>query len=87
MEDDIRQHINSLGKVLLQYRRIIDRVFFRGKGIQIATHTLQTINHLQGMTTVRPLKSDMLTEMSQSLLSHFLITSSGSYDIAAIHHR
>ena len=57
-----------------------------GKGIQVATQLLQTIDNLDGVAMLGALKRQMLAEVSHTLLARQLITRAGSYLVATVNH-
>ena len=58
-EDDVTQQVYRLVQMVFQDSRIEYRIFLIGKGIEVATHTLQTIQYLQGRALLSTLKSCM----------------------------
>ena len=85
-EDDVTKQIDSPGKVFALYGRIEHGVLLVGKGVEIASDTLQVIEDLQGRTTTRSLERRMFAKMGQSLLARCLMTGTGIDAYAAVNH-
>ena len=47
-EDDVAQQVDRLIQVVFQDSSIEHRILLIGKGIEVAAHTLQTIEYLNG---------------------------------------
>ena len=86
VEDDIRQEVDGLGEVLLRYSRIKHSILLVGKGVQLATHTLQSIDHLQGTAMLRTFEGHVLTEMRKSLFARQFVARADSQVITTPHH-
>ena len=63
--------------MFLQNGSVEDGVLLIGKGIEVATHTLKTVQNLKSRPPFRTLKGDMLAEMSHTFLSGSLLTGTG----------
>ena len=86
MEDDVGKQVHGSCDVLLQDGGVIHRALLVGVGIQVASHTLQTVEYVPGLSALGALEGDVLAEVSQALLTRFLVAGAGVYLIAAIHH-
>ena len=73
-EDNVTEQVYRPIQMVLQDGGIEYRIFLIGKGIEVATHTLQTIQYLQRLALLSTLKSCMFTEMSQPILAQSLLT-------------
>ena len=78
VEDDIRQHIDSVHEVFFGDGCIEDGILLIRKGIQLATHAFEGIDDLQGMAALSTLEGHVLTEMGQSFFSRQFITRANS---------
>ena len=86
VEHNIRQQVHRLGEVVLRDGGIEHGVLLVSKGVQLPAHTLQGVDHLQGIAVLSAFEGHVLTEMRQSFLSRLLVTSPSRYLIATIHH-
>ena len=86
MEDDIRQHVDCLGEVLFGDGSIEGGILLIGEGIELATHTLQGVDDLNGITTGCSFEGHVLAEMGHTYLLSCFIACASSYLIATIHH-
>ena len=86
VEDDVGKQVHGPCDVLLQDGGVIHRSLLVGVGIQVAAHTLQTVEYVPGFSAFGALESDVLAEMRQALLARLLVAGAGVYLVAAIHH-
>ena len=86
VEDDVGKQVHGPCDVLLQDGGVIHRALLVGVGIQVAAHTLQTVEYVPGFSAFGALEGDVLAEVSQALLARLLVAGTGVYLIAAIHH-
>ena len=86
VEDDVGKQVHGPCDVLLQDGGVIHRALLVGVGIQVAAHTLQTVENVPGFSAFGALEGDVLAEVSQALLARFLVAGTGIYLIAAVHH-
>ena len=86
VEDDVGKQVHGPCDVLLQDSGVIHCSLLVGVGIQVAAHTLQTVENMPRFPAFGALEGDVLAEVSQALLARFLVAGTGVYLIAAIHH-
>ena len=86
VKHDVRQQIHRLGEMLLRHGGIEHGVLLIGKGIKLAPHALQVVDHLQGTAPRRTLEGHVLTEVRQSLLARQFIARPSRNLITAIDH-
>ena len=86
----VKHHIgkqrDGFGYMLLLDGCIKRGILLIGKGIQVATQLLQTIDNLDGVAMLGALKRQMLAEVSHTLLARQLIACAGSYLVTAVNH-
>ena len=86
VEHNVSEQRDGTFDIVTQHRSVIDRVFLRRKGIQVAANTLQFIKYLQRGAFLCPFKRGMLHKVSHAFLSRQFVARSCSYGITAIHH-
>ena len=72
-EDNIRQQVDSAGKVFLLDSRIKHGVFFIGEGIQVSTDTLQAIEYLDSGTAMSALETHVFAKMGYALFASLFV--------------
>ena len=87
VEDDIRQQFDGQTEVVAVDGGIKRGIFLIGKSVELAAHTLQGVDNLQGVALTGALEGHVLAEVGQSLLAGGLVARAGGNLIAAIHHR
>ena len=86
VEDNIRQHIHSLGEVLLRDGSIKSGVFFVGESVKLTTQALQRVDDLKGIALLCALECHVLTEMGHTFLARLFVTGSCSNLVATVDH-
>ena len=86
VEDDVGKQVHGPCDVLLQDGGVIHRALLVGVGIQVAAHTLQTVENVPCLAAFGALEGDVLAEVSQAFLARLLVAGAGIYLVAAIHH-
>ena len=86
VEDDVGKQVHGPCDVLLQDGGVIHRALLVGVGIQVAAHTLQTVENVPRFPAFGALEGDVLAEVSQALLARLLVAGAGIYLVAAVHH-
>ncbi len=85
-KNNVAKQVDSPRKVFALDSRIEHRIFLVGKGIQVASHTLQTIQDLQGRAPMGSLKRGVFAKVGQSFFAWCLMTGSGIDADATINH-
>ena len=84
MEDDVRQQVDSLAKMITMDSSIERRVLLVGEGIQLTTQFLQSVDDLQGVATLRSLEGDVFAEVCQPLLTRLFMARARCNLVAAV---
>jgi hypothetical protein len=85
-EDDIRQQVNGTRKVLLLDGCIEGGVLLVGKGVQVAAHTLQAVQYLDGRTASGALEAHVLAKVCHAFFACRLMARPCGKAYATINH-
>ena len=77
VEHNVEQQVDGPCEVFLQNGSIEYGVFLVGKGVEIATYILQTIEYLQRRATLGALEGGVLAEVCQTLFATGFLTRAG----------
>ena len=87
MEHDVGEQVSRPPDVTFQDSSIEHSILLVGEGVEVASHTFQSVEDMPCSPPCRTFKGGMLTEVCQSFLhATALMTSAGSDAVAAIDH-
>lgn len=73
-EEQIRQKVEGLGEVLIQYLDIVCRGFARREGVHLTSQRINFTRDIRGRSSDRPLEEHMFDEMGVPSLCGAFIT-------------